>query len=63
MKFDLLTEAEAAEMLGMAKGTLRNWRHSGQGPKYLIVGARVIRYRTSDLLEFVERQTVDPSAA
>lgn len=44
-----LTTEQAAKVLGIAKGTLDNWRNTGRYEiKYLKVGGRVF-YRRSDL--------------
>lgn len=40
----LLTTDEVAERLGLATGTLRNWRTRKTGPAFIRVGGR-IRYR------------------
>jgi predicted DNA-binding transcriptional regulator AlpA len=54
----LLTEEEAAQLLGLAKGTLPVWRHHGKGPNYIKIGTSV-RYRISDLKNYVSENTVD----
>jgi hypothetical protein len=46
----LLTSAEAAEMLSLSPRTLEKWRSTGGGPKYLIIGKKVVRYRL-DIIE------------
>lgn len=46
----------AGELLGLQPRTLENWRTLGRGPCYVKVGGRV-RYRTSDLLEWLDRNT------
>lgn len=46
------TEAAAA-YLGSTMGTLKNWRASGNGPKYHIVSERLVRYHVDDLDSFV----------
>jgi len=51
-----LSPGEAAARLGLQESTLRNWRYRGQGPKYVRLGNR-IRYRVSDLDEYLDRQT------
>jgi hypothetical protein len=38
----LLTADEAAPYLGVAAGTLANWRVRGLGPKFLKVSSRVM---------------------
>lgn len=51
---DLVGEREAAEILSTAVHTLRNWRWRGEGPRFLKIGARMVRYQRSDLLAFIE---------
>ena len=48
----LLTTREAARRLGLAAGTLANWRTSGQGPAVIRLG-RAVRYTEDDLAQFV----------
>ena len=48
----LLTEEEAAHALGFTARFLQNRRHRGDGPKYVRISARAIRYRPSDLADF-----------
>jgi excisionase family DNA binding protein len=47
-----LTEAEAAERLGLKVATLRAWRHQGRGPAYVRLG-RAVRYLASDIEDFL----------
>lgn len=51
---DLVTDIEAAAILGIAPRTLRNWRPLLKGPKYVKIGARTVRYRRADLAAFIE---------
>jgi predicted DNA-binding transcriptional regulator AlpA len=44
----MLTEIEAAPLIGVAVGTLQNWRVRGEGPKFIRVG-RLVRYDPADL--------------
>lgn len=44
----VMTEAAAAEFLGLSPRTLQVWRLSGRGPRFLKLGS-CVRYRTSDL--------------
>ncbi len=46
---ELLTLAEAAELLRAPVATLRYWRHLGTGPCSFRLGRRVL-YRRDDLL-------------
>ena len=52
----LMNEHQAAALLGVAVKTLRNWRCRGDGPKFVkLGGGRLVRYRQSDLTDFIER--------
>ena len=51
---DLVTETEAAAILGAQVQTLRNWRWRRCGPRWRKVGARMVRYNRHDLAAFVE---------
>ena len=56
-----LTEHEAADLLGLKRGTLSNWRSQRRGPAYVrLGGGRVIRYRIDDLQRFADQYRVDP---
>ncbi|MGA7676145.1 MAG: helix-turn-helix domain-containing protein [Rhizomicrobium sp.] len=44
--------AEAADYLGTKAGTLKNWRHRGEGPKYHVINKRLVRYHCGDLDTF-----------
>ena len=48
-----LATEEAAAYLGSTAGTLKNWRATGQGPKYHVVQSRLVRYHVEDLDSFV----------
>ncbi len=50
----ILTETEVAEILRCTKAALRRWRREGRGPRFIRVG-RLIRYRLSDVEEFLEK--------
>ena len=45
---DLFTSEEAEKYLGIAPGTLKQWRHNSRGPDY-IKNQGFIRYLQSDL--------------
>jgi hypothetical protein len=52
---EFLTPKQAAEFLGLAVGTLANWRVRGAGPRFFrLGGARGghIRYDRADLMAF-----------
>ncbi len=54
----LLDEAEAARILHCTRSALRRWRLERRGPPFVRIG-RLIRYRPSDLEEFIERNVVN----
>jgi predicted DNA-binding transcriptional regulator AlpA len=49
----LLTNCEAAELLGLKPNTLEIWRWKGCGPTYRKVG-RLVRYAESDVLAWLD---------
>ncbi|HRE18612.1 MAG TPA: helix-turn-helix domain-containing protein [Rhodocyclaceae bacterium] len=54
---DLLDEAQAAELLTVAKGTLGVWRSTGRYALPFIKVGRRVRYRRADLLAWLEKRT------
>ena len=50
----LLTERRAADFLGVTARCLQAWRYRGGGPKFVRISSRCIRYRQSDLREWIE---------
>ncbi|ODU41779.1 MAG: hypothetical protein ABS96_30375 [Lysobacteraceae bacterium SCN 69-123] len=60
---DLLDEKEVAATLGVAPGTLRNWRSLRIGPVYVKLGKRAVRYRRSDVETFIASGTADMGVA
>ena len=51
----ILTEVQAAELLGnISPKTLQAWRVSGRGPVFIKVG-RLVRYRMADLENFLNQ--------
>ena len=53
MSSKLLTEYEAAELIGYSVHWFRRKRWESCGPKYLKIGAREVRYREADLVDWV----------
>jgi excisionase family DNA binding protein len=51
----LLRPKEAAAYLNVQPGTLKTWRWSGKGPRFMKVGNRSIRYRLEDLEAFIQQ--------
>ena len=56
MTMSYLTTKQAAARLTLSPNTLEVWRVRGKGPRYVKLG-RAVRYRESDLDEFVEKGT------
>jgi predicted DNA-binding transcriptional regulator AlpA len=56
-----INEFEAAEVIGCSVKSLRRWRFQNTGPHYLKLGQgkrSLVRYRVSDLEEWLERYLV-----
>ena len=62
----LQKEGEVAEYLNVQVATLRRWRWSGEGPRFIKLGGAV-RYDPTDVQAFIDAQrresTSDQSAA
>ena len=56
----LLTEDQAAQLLGLSGSALRAWRQRGRGPRYLRIN-RTVRYREADVRAFLDASVVDPT--
>ena len=54
MQDKLLTTKEAAPLLGVSKAFLERDRWAGAQVPFIRVGSRAVRYRLSDLNEFIE---------
>lgn len=56
----LVTETEAAKLLGFSKNTLRAWRVTGRPrgalPPQFVKCGRAVRYRLSELLVWIDAQ-------
>jgi len=56
----LLDTDEAARLLNVDEGTLKNWRSQGRGPDYVVIGGgggRLVRYTPRALAEHIEAGT------
>jgi hypothetical protein len=56
---DLVTETEAAAILGCAVQTLRNFRWRGLPPRFHKIGQRMVRYKRTDLAAFIDGDKAD----
>lgn len=49
----LLSAPEVADILGVGVKTLERWRMTGEGPRYVKLTARTVRYGAADVSRFV----------
>jgi len=54
----ILTSKEVANLLGIKPQTLAAWRSRGKGPEYIRVSGRMVLYRESDLIRWLNQHTV-----
>lgn len=59
----VLKAEEVAEQLGVTVGTLDEWRETGTGPTWLLLGSDCIRYIDSSVVQWLvhQRDTQDPA--
>ena len=57
-----VNETKAAELLGLKRQTLANWRHKRKGPPYHKISTRVL-YAIPDLLNYSQKHRIDPEKA
>jgi len=51
---ELMTVKQLAAFLQVPVSTVYAWRHTGEGPRGIRVSGRHVRYRRSDVEEFLE---------
>lgn len=51
------TPAALGERFGMTTGALAQMRYKGNGPKFIKLGGKQVRYRESDIQDWLEQQT------
>lgn len=54
MTLELLTPDQAGKILGMSTHSLAQMRYLGNGPVYIKISAKTIRYRRSDLESWID---------
>jgi excisionase family DNA binding protein len=52
----LLTEGEAAAVLGVKPTTLTTWRATGRYPLRFVKCGRLVRYREEDVVAFIKQR-------
>ena len=50
----LVTARQAAGMLGLSEGTLKQWRLRDRGPAYVRLGGRTVRYERAVVEEWAQ---------
>ena len=53
----LLSDKQAAAVLGLAPNTLAVWRCTGRYNLPYVKAGRLVRYQAADLREFIQRRT------
>jgi predicted DNA-binding transcriptional regulator AlpA len=53
----VFTQKEASNYVKVPIPTLERWRQTGEGPRWMRLGARRIAYRLSDIDEWLDRCT------
>jgi len=56
---NLLTDSEVAALYGCAVQTLRNMRWRGDGPAFVRLGGRMVRYTPQAVQAFIDRGKAD----
>lgn len=61
-----INQREVAQLLGVAERTLEKWRRTGEGPPFISISRRCIRYRIADLRDWqdqhVRRSTAETTS-
>jgi predicted DNA-binding transcriptional regulator AlpA len=57
---DLMTEEQVANLLTVSVSTVKRLRVSGEGPRYIRVSTRVVRYRRQDVLDWMRQRAEEP---
>jgi len=55
----LLSRKEAADFLGVREDTLAVWKSTQRYQIPVVKVGRLVRYRLSDLIDFIDRRTVN----
>jgi len=55
---ELLSQQQVAVRLGVSARTIEGWRARGVGPPFLRLSARAVRYRVSDLEQWLDQRRV-----
>ncbi len=58
----LISEKQAAEILNLTPSALRKWRQQRRGPRFVRLSPRCVKYRASDIAEFLSERIVVPGS-
>lgn len=53
----VLTNDQTADMLGISRRTLPVWRSKFRGPKWVKYDNKLVRYRETDVIAWIEENT------
>lgn len=56
---ELLSQREVADLLGLSERTLEAMRLRGDGPTFVRLSRRCVRYRPADLASYIASRTVE----
>ena len=63
MSETMLTPAQLAELLGCTTRSLERWRISGDGPAFVRIGPKLVRYPETSTRQWMVRRTFAHRAA
>ena len=53
-----ISRAEAAEILGISRGTLYKWGLASKGPRFYVLGDNIVYYLRSEVIAWKDANTV-----
>jgi predicted DNA-binding transcriptional regulator AlpA len=59
----LLLPQDVAEQLGVSRKALERWRCTGEGPRFVRLGHKTVRYRPEDIEAFIGAKVMISTAA
>lgn len=54
----LLDTTQTAALIGVKCNTVEHWRMTGEGPEFVPISARCVRYRRGDVLRWIDERRV-----
>jgi predicted site-specific integrase-resolvase len=59
MTSDLITEIEAAKLLGVSHKALKTWRYAGDSPSFYRLSSKTIRYDPDIVKKWLETKALN----